>query len=258
MAVKFYDQPKDKRDRLVAEMLRNIQAGLVQQEPRRLYAYAASPDTHVRKWAYISLGRIYAEQDQLRKQILSTLSDMLANPNAKVRQTAIYAAGEIGDLPVVADLLERGLHDAHHSVRNGVIGALKVMGAKHPAPTLAFARKHLKDQDPEVRRQVVHGIELRGRTQPQEVLPLLREMQHETNTRVRKMVVHVLSQISYKPHCLETVIPELRRWDNQTLVKSAVVAILAVHQEQKYCAHSYQEAKTYIQKVLGFSDDAEE
>ena len=249
MRQRFYSLPKQKRDAFVAAMRDHIHRGLADGDNRYLMSYAASPNTHIRKWAYTVLGRIYHEHRELWSTALAVVEEMLLSPNQKVRQTAVYAAGAVGDLRVVADILETGLRDPHYSVRNGVIGALKVIGSKDPPRALAFARRHIKDDDPEVRRQIVHGIELHGRTCPQEILPLLADMQGETNKRVCTMIVHVIGQISYKEGCLETVIDELRGWGNRDLRSRAIVSILAVHREQTYCAHSYKDAREYIRQA---------
>jgi len=164
----------------------------------------------------------------------------------------VYALGEIGktDADKIVTMLEEALDDAHHSVRNAVIGALKQMGEKNPKPTLEFARRFLHHPDPEIRREIIHGIELRGRTHPEEVLPLLAEVQHDQNRRVQKTIVHVLSQISYKKSCLETVIAALKNWNNKELVERALQEILAVHKRyEKFSAKSYDEACDYVNEA---------
>ena len=69
--------------------------------------------------------------------ILQLLDVMLEDKNEKVRQTSVYALGEIGkkDAEMVFKPFEKALIDKHHSVRNAVIGALKQMGLKNPIPT---------------------------------------------------------------------------------------------------------------------------
>jgi HEAT repeat protein len=250
----FYDLPKEDRMRLIAEMESRIVQGLQIQDSQALLAYASDRDTYIRKQAYTILGKLYQQKGRVQPRILQVVEEMLTNDNAKVRQTAIYALGEIGDFEKITPLLERGLIDPHHTVRNAVIGALKQLGRKYPAPTLAFARRHLHDANPEIRRQIIHGIELHGRTHPQDVLPLLREMQDETERRVKDMLVHVLGQISYKPGCLETVIQELKTWRNRELVKKAVAAILEVHAEQDYPVYSLADAAAYIRREIGDID----
>jgi hypothetical protein len=247
---KFYDQTKEQRSTILSDMRNHILQALQNGNNHKLLSYAKDADTHVRKWAYTFIGRIYKKQIKLRPRILSILHEMLQNKNEKIRQTAIYTTGEIGDLRIISDMLEYGLHDSHCSVRNAVIGSLKVLGQKDPLNALSFARKYIRDSDPEVRRQIVHGIELHGRTHPQDILPILREMQDETVSRVRNMIVHVVGQISYKEGCLETVIMELKGWKNDLLVKSAIKSILKVHREQTYCVHSYEGAKAYIQNAI--------
>ena len=82
-----------------------------------------------------------------------------------MRQTTINAAGEIGmhDFAPIEHLMEAGLFDKHHSIRNAVFGSIKKMGEKNPKPVLAFAKRFLHHEDKEIRREICHGIELRGR-----------------------------------------------------------------------------------------------
>ncbi len=250
----FYDLSKEERSRLIAEIERRIAEGVEHYDSQALLAYTADKDTYIRKQAYTILGRLYQQKEHYQPHILEIARDMLTNDDEKIRQTAIYTLGEIGDVEKIAPLLERGLNDSHHAVRNAVIGALKQLGRKYPSPTLAFACQHLHDANPEIRRQIIHGIELRGRTHPQEILLLLRTMQDEPNRRVKDMLVHVLGQISYKSGCLETVIQELKTWHNRTLVKKAVDAILKVHTEQDYCVYSLVDAQAYIRREISDID----
>lgn len=127
----------------------------------------------------------------LEKIILRLLDAMLKDRNERVRQTSVYALGEIGkkDADNVIKPFEKALVDKHHSVRNAVIGALKQMGLKNPVPTFKFAKMHGHDGDPKIRREIIHGIELRGRTHPEEVLPLLKELQNEKVKTVRDMII---------------------------------------------------------------------
>jgi hypothetical protein len=79
-------------------------------------------------------------------------------------------------------IIKGGLFDAHHIVRNAVIGSIKKMEEKNPLPVLSFAKQFLNHEDPEIRREIIHGIELRGRTHPQDILPLLKELQFDEKT----------------------------------------------------------------------------
>lgn len=247
----FYDLSKEDRVRVIVDMKNHIVESLDRQDSNILITYAEDNDTYIRKQAYIILGKLYHQKEGYRPHILEVVKEMLSNDNEKIRQTAVYTLGEIGDFEIIIPFLEYGLKDSHHSVRNAVIGTMKQLGRKYPAPTLDFARQHLHDPNPEIRRQIIHGIELRGRTHPQDILPLLREMQDDPHRRVSDMVVHVLGQISYKQGCLETVIRELKTWQNRALVSKAIGAILEVHAEQSYCVYSLEEARSYIQREIG-------
>ena len=211
--------------------------------------YASDEDTYIRKAAYLTIGKIYKVHEDMRTKILTALDSLLESENEKVRQTAVNAAGEIGryDFDVIAHIMDSGLFDTHHSVRNAVIGSIKKMGEKNPGPVLDFAGKYLHHEDKEIRREICHGIELRGRTHPQDILPLLRELQWDKTRRVRTTLVHVLGQIAYKKGCLATVIADLKRWENQELVTDAIAEIIDVHDRYRdFAPMTQEEAKKYI------------
>ncbi|MBI5680182.1 MAG: HEAT repeat domain-containing protein [Methanobacterium sp.] len=248
----FYDLSKEERKELVLKIEKSIKNYLEANEDKKILNYASDDDFYIRKNTYLILGRIYRENEDLRKYILKVAENLLKNENENVRQTAVYIFGEIGKNDADSSLkhLEIALNDEHHVVKNAVMGALKQMGQKNPEPTLEFAKKFLHNEDPEVRRILVHGIELRGRTHPQDILPLLEEMQDEKNRKVRKMVIHVLSQISYKKGCLETVISSLKKWENKKLVNDALIEIIAVHKRYKFAEKSPKEAEEYIKQKI--------
>ncbi len=249
----FYDLSKEKRAELVgiihSEMLSDITKG----RDAAILKYASDEDTYIRKAAYLAIGKIQKANEALRAKTLILLDKLLKNDNEKVRQTAINAAGEIGmyDFDVIAHMMETGLFDTHHSVRNAVIGSIKKMGEKNPKPVLRFAKRYLHHKDKEIRREICHGIELRGRKHPQDILPLLRELQWDKTRRVRDTLVHVLGQIAYKKGCLETVITDLKHWENKELVADAIEEIIDVHDRYRnFSAMTQDQAREYIQKAL--------
>ena len=123
------------------------------------------------------------------------------------------------------------------------------MGEKNPKPVLKFAKRYLHHEDKEIRREICHGIELRGRKYPQDILPLLRELQWDKTARVRNTLVHVLGQIAYKKGCLETVIADLKKWENKELVTDAIDEIIDVHDRYKdFSVKTQDEAREYILK----------
>lgn len=220
--------------------------------PETIWNYSSDKDTYIRKNAYLSIGRIYFAHNELEKKILRLLDAMLEDKNERVRQTSIYALGEIGkkDADNVFKPFEKALVDEHHSVRNAVIGALKQMGLKNPVPTIKFAKKHLHDDDPKIRREIIHGIELRGRTHPEEVLPLLKELQNEKVKTVRDMIIHVIGQISYKKGCIEIVVENLNNWTNSELVIDVSEEIIKVHTNYKFATKTPEEANEYMKTHL--------
>ncbi|MGZ5243006.1 MAG: HEAT repeat domain-containing protein [Bacteroidia bacterium] len=247
----FYDLPKPQRQQLVAELhqklLKNLQTG----KTNHILKVFSDEDTYIRKTGYLTIGRIYKSNPELKKHILALLDSLFLSENELIRQTVINAAGEIGmiDFEPIAHLMEKGLFDAHHRVRNAVIGSIKKMSEKNPEPTLTFARQFLHHPDKEIRREICHGIELRGRTHPQDILPMLQELQFDSTARVRNTLVHVLGQIAYKKGCLETVVAHLKNWENQELVKEALEEIIDVHYRySNFSFYTQKQAKAYIAK----------
>lgn len=247
----FYDQTKEERAQLVGKILKDIFTGIEKNKPERIIEYFLDEDTYIRKSAYQAVGKLYFANRQLQNKIISILEKLLKEKEAKVRQTVINSAGEIGinEFEKVEYFFDKELFDDHHSVRNAVIGSIKKMGEKNPKPVLKWAKKYLHHADKEVRREICHGIELRGRTHPQDILPLLKELQHDKTARVRTTLIHVLGQIAYKKGCLETVIAHLNSWDNKELTDEAVEEIIDVHERYKnFSILTQQQAIQYINK----------
>lgn len=247
----FYDLPKEKRVELVEQIKTDILTELKNNKPKKTVEYFSDEDTYIRKGAYLSIGRIYSENENLQPKIISVLDRLLKEELAHIRQTVVNAAGEIGktDFKIVQHFFEKGLFDEHHSVRNAVIGSIKKMGEKNPKPVLKWAEQYLYHQNREIRREICHGIELRGRTHPQDILPLLKELQFDKTARVRNTLVHVIGQIAYKKGCLETVIKDLNTWKNKELTDAAVEEIIDVHDRYRnFSVLTQEEAIAYIEK----------
>lgn len=228
----FYDLSKPERQILVEKITVKITANLEANTIEDIVHYFSDEDTYIRKVGYQATGRIYTARENLRQTILEYLEKLLSSENAKVRQTVINTAGEIGmmNFEIVSGFFDKGLFDEHHSVRNAVIGSIKKMGAKNPVPVLKWAKGYLYHPDKEIRREICHGIELRGRTHPQDILPLLKELQFDTTARVQNTFIHVLGQIAYKKGCLKTVVEALKTWENKALVQTALDEIVVVHE----------------------------
>ncbi len=249
----FYDLNKIERIELVEKINEHILAELKSTKQKYILNYFSDEDTYIRKTGYLAIGKIYLSNPPLQNSILKLLDELFKHENEKVRQTIINAAGEIGktDFKSIEHLMNLGLFDQHHSVRNAVIGSIKKMGEKNPKPTIAFAKIYLHHPDKEIRREICHGIELRGRTHPQDILPLLKELQNDKTARVRNTLVHVLGQIAYKKGCLETVIKDLKTWENKELVKDAVEEIIDVHHRYRnFSIKTQDEAIDYVEKNL--------
>ncbi|MFL5765076.1 MAG: HEAT repeat domain-containing protein [Bacteroidia bacterium] len=247
----FYDLPKEERTALALRIHREILSGIRSGNTTSLLLYFSDEDTYIRKNAYLAIGKIYISNPESEKELLAVLRKLSIHGDEKVRQTAVNAGGEIGKycFDIIEPLMEAGLFDEHHSVRNAVIGSIKKMGEKNPKPVLAFAKRFLHHEDKEIRREICHGIELRGRTHPEDILPLLKELQDDKTERVRSTLIHVLGQIAYKKGCLETVVKELRTWKNRELVKDALEEIIDVHDRYRdFAVKTQEEAIRYIEK----------
>jgi len=260
--VGFYDLSKDDRSKVVKKIYSDILESVKQEYntdqikevtvSESILIYASDKDTYIRKNAYNSFGKIYNDYADLRQNILMILSKMMDNPDYKVRQTAVYALGEIGkkDVDSMIEIFERAFEDEHHAVRNAVMGSMKQMGQKNPKPTFKLARKYLHHKNPQIRKEMIHGIELRGRTHPEDVLPILKEMENDENKEVRRMVIHVAGQISYKKGCLEKVVNNLKNWENKELVAEIVDEIVDVHKQYSFAVRSAEDAENYIKLNL--------
>ena len=250
----FYDLPKPERDKLVEHINNNILSELLKGKKEKIREYFSDEDTYIRKTAYLATGKVYATNKGLHKSILTLLERLLKEEDFKIRQTVINAAGEIGktDFETVQHFFDTGLFDPHHSIRNAVIGSMKKMGEKNPKPVLGWSKKYLHHEDKEIRREICHGIELRGRTHPQEILPLLKELQHDKTKRVSSTLVHVLGQIAYKKGCLETVLKDLKTWDNHDVVIAAIEEIIDVHDRYKDFSYYTQVQAKEVVSEMGF------
>jgi hypothetical protein len=79
----------------------------------------------------------------------------------------------------------------------------------------------------------------------------LRKLQHDKTARVRNTLVHVLGQIAYKKGCLETVIADLKTWENKELVRDAVEEIIDVHYRYRdFSVLTQEEVKNYIEQEM--------
>lgn len=254
----FYDLSKEERIKFVQKMESEVKSELKKDEileNSKIFKYASDDDSYIRKNLYLILSRLYRDGSDFPDKIISITKLLYQSSEEKHRQTAVYIWGEIGkfEFEVVDPFFEMALNDNSHKVKSSIMGSLKKMGEKNPEPTLNFAKKFLNHPDPEIRRLMVHGIELRGRTHPEDVLPILYQLQNEVTPRVRNMIIHVIGQISYKEGCLETVILDLKNWENEGLVKKSLEEIIKVHQRYNFAFKSEKEAKNYIKSKFGFN-----
>lgn len=247
----YYDLSKPEREALSLSMKNRISEDLQRGTDTHILSYFSDGDTYIRKNAYLHIGRLYAEMPALQAEIIRRLHVWMESADEKVRQTVVNGAGEIGKQAFgdVVYFFDTGLTDHHHSVRNAVIGSVKKMGDKNPEPVLAWAEKYLQHPDKEIRREICHGIELRGRTHPQDILPLLRRLEFDGTARVKNTLIHVLGQIAYKKGCLQTVVQDLKNWENTALVSAALREIIDVHERYSpFAVLTREQAETYIRR----------
>lgn len=246
----FYDLDKESRAALVELIRQQLLSDLEQGRVIYFHKYASDEDTYIRKAAYLSLGRVFFEHPHLQEAMLLILNKLMQNPDFKIRQTMINAAGEIGkqQFERVQTIFEHSLFDPHHAPRNAVIGSVKKMAEVNPVPVLHWAAQYLDHPDKEIRREICHGIELRGRKHPLDILPLLQRLEFDKTARVRNTLVHVIGQIAYKKGCLEAVTDHLRSWKNKELVRAALAEIIDVHYRYRnFSFYTQDEARTYIE-----------
>jgi 3-methyladenine DNA glycosylase AlkC len=249
----FYKLTKEERVERVEQISAGILLDFRGETSSRIMEYFSDEDTYIRKSAYQAAGRIYREHKSLQKKIIRQLDVLLNEDDFRIRQSVVNAAGEIGmkTFEPVVHFFDKGLFDAHPSVRNAVIGSVKKTCEKNPGPVLEWAKKYLHYPDKEIRREICHGIECRGRTHPGDILPLLKELQNDKTARVKNTLVHVLGQISYKKGCLAVVVKDLETWENKELVEKAIKEIIDVHERYKhFAALTQEEVRKYIEENL--------
>ena len=138
----FYDLPKKERqvlaDEIRADLLNDLKTGKITKHLQ----YFADEDTYIRKTAYLAIGKLYNAGNAAVKTTIATLETVFKEPEFKIRQTVVNAAGEIGkaEFDIVQHFFDIALFDAHHAVRNAVIGSIKKMGEKNPQPVLAWSK----------------------------------------------------------------------------------------------------------------------
>lgn len=244
----FYDMPKEEREHYKSRIQNSVLSSMENNVVAEVLPFFSDSDTYIRKAAYQAVGMLYKRNREIRLAAIAWLKLLYKSESALVRQTVIYACGEIAafDFPSVEELLIQGMHDPHHCVRNAMIGSHKISGDKN-SKTLAFCEKYILSDSPEVRRLICHGLELRGRTHPQEIIGLLKKLQYDKHPRVKEMLIHVLGQISYKKGCFHFVENEVALWDNADIYKLFQKEVIEVHgRYEKFSALSKKEVIAFF------------
>ena len=226
----YYDLSKEEREQYKSLIENTIISSIKSNMTKEAMPFLSNNDTYVRKAAYQSIGNLYKQNKEIRPLFVAWLDQLYGNTDEKVRQTIIYACGEIAviDFTAIEKLLTKGMYDPHHSVRNAFVGSLKISGNKNPN-IIAFCEKYILSDDPEIRRLICHGLELRGREHPQEIIGFLKKLQHDDNKRVRQMLIHVLGQISYKKGCFYFVENEVYSWERGDIYRAFQKETIEVH-----------------------------
>lgn len=228
--MKYYDLTVEKRE-LKKQLIKDtFLKSIIEEDFDNIIYYFDDKDTYIRKVSYQAIGKLYFEYENLRGDIIKYLNKLFNNSSERVRQTVIYACGEIAvkDLYPIEDLLENVFLDIHHSVRNAVTGSLKFAGNKN-SDILKFCDKYIESKNPEVRKLASHGLELHGRTKPQNVINILKKLQYDESIKVNQMLIHILGQISYKKGCFHYVVGELKTWENQNIFEQFKEEVIEVH-----------------------------
>ena len=249
----YYDLSDQERKQLYNKMESEISKEISSGETTSIEKYSSDSDTYIRKNCYLILGRLYKSQNNYKK-ILSILDKLAKSRNEKIRQTVVYTLGEIGkhDFESVENRINIFINDSHHSVKNGLTGAIKQMGEKNPKPVFDWIKTILNECNQDMKIRILHGLELRGRTHPEELLPLLKNILKENVTKkTKKMLVHIIGQISYKKGCLEKVIKEIKTWNDKEFISECKKEIIEVH--KKYARFSIlkiDEVNNYLSNNL--------
>jgi len=142
----FYDLTKKEREVLSSKILIEIKSDVEKKGVANFIKYFSDSDTYIRKVAYTSVGKIYKSENIKVERIIVILDELIKHDNELIRQTVINAVGEIGIylFDNVQHLLETGLKDKHHKVKNAVIGSLKRIGEKNPKSMIEFAEKYVQ------------------------------------------------------------------------------------------------------------------
>lgn len=250
----YYDLSASERKKLYEQIEKDIADDLSSGNVKNIKRYASDTDGYIRKNCYLIFGQLYKSNLKIRENILNILDLLSTSKDEKERQTAVYSLGEIGkiDFDAAAKRLELFLHDTHHSVKNGLTGAIKQMGDKNPKPVFDWVKIKIKRCDPDMQKRILHGLELRGRTHPEDLLPIINEIAYKSmDKKLKKMVIHIIGQISYKKGCLEKVTNELKSWKDKTLVAECEKEIVSVHSRyEKFSALSSEKAARYLAENL--------
>ncbi len=91
----FYDLERTESIKLVSQINSAVLEDLKNDEYKNSTQYFLDEDTYIRKSAYLAIGKIYKENKNLQKKIISVLENLFCTKNFKIRQTVINSDGEI-------------------------------------------------------------------------------------------------------------------------------------------------------------------
>ncbi len=92
----FYDLSKEDRIKRVEQISIDLLANIKRAVKTKFLEYFSDEDTYIRKSAYLAIGKIYNDNKDLQTKVIKILDELLREDDAKIRQTVINSAGEIG------------------------------------------------------------------------------------------------------------------------------------------------------------------
>ena len=120
----YYDLTKEERAKLVQKMVQEIERDLNSGKSERIKKYASDSDTYIRKNTYIIIGKLYRNNQDLTKTILHILKYLFPDTDEKIRQTVVYALGEIF------------LDHQDPKIRREIVHGIELRGRTHPEEIL--------------------------------------------------------------------------------------------------------------------------
>jgi len=163
--------------------LRGLEADPIQ----RGYDFLGSGNPDLRREGILALERI-AKDDPAAK---AAIRQMLADPDPRVRMTAIDTLADAGDRESIPSIMN-SLADPDRNVREQAMRSLQEMGAREAGPAIA---ELLKDPDPRLRARAADVV---GQMRVKEAADLLVQALGDERNDVRGEAIASLGEIGAK------------------------------------------------------------